>query len=97
MYNSSCYFVPVLFPCQLSVPFPYLLSFCFCFEAEKREKGSRSPLQDEAVDEDDYMSEDMRHVDRQAMERIRTIIHDFEPDLNNASQGSKDRSRKFLL
>ena len=43
------------------------------------------------------MSEDMRHVDRQAMERIRTIIHDFEPDLNNASQGSKDRSRKFLL
>lgn len=36
----------------------------------------------------------MRQIDRQAMERIKAIIHDFEPDLNNASHGSKDRSRK---
>lgn len=35
----------------------------------------------------------MRQMDRQAMERIRTIIHEFEPDLNNSSHGgSKDRS-----
>ncbi|KAK3922491.1 RNA-binding protein 25 [Frankliniella fusca] len=62
--------------------------------AEKREKRSSSPLQDEAADEDDYLSEEMRQADRQAMERIRTIMHEFEPDLNNASHGSKERSRK---
>lgn len=64
------------------------------YKAEKREKRSNSPLQDEAADEDDYLSEEMRQADRQAMERIRTIMHEFEPDLNNASHGSKDRSRK---
>lgn len=65
------------------------------YKAEKREKGSSgSPLQDEAADEDDYLSEDMRQFDRQAIERIKAIIHDFEPDLNNASHGSKERSRK---
>lgn len=74
-----------------------LLTIFFFDPAEKREKvTSGSPLQDEAADEDDYLSEDMRQVDSQAMDRIRTIIHDFEPDLNNASHSSKDRSRRFI-
>jgi len=42
------------------------------------------------------MNDEMRQMDQQALERIKSIMADYESDINNASQaGSKDRTSFF--
>lgn len=54
------------------------------FIDEKRKKaGSSSPLQDESVDEDDYMDDDMKATDKAALDRIAMILSDYENDIKN--------------
>uniref|UniRef100_A0A0A9XKH9 RNA-binding protein 25 n=2 Tax=Lygus hesperus TaxID=30085 RepID=A0A0A9XKH9_LYGHE len=54
------------------------------YKNEKRKKaGSRSPLQDETVDEDDYMDEEMKKADRAALERIAMILGDYDNEMKN--------------
>ncbi|KAJ9588357.1 hypothetical protein L9F63_018283, partial [Diploptera punctata] len=65
------------------------------YKAERRRKlRGRSPLQDEAADEDDYMDEAMKQSDKLATERIAATMEDYESDMNNYSgQANKDRTR----
>lgn len=66
------------------------------YKAERRRKlRGRSPLQDEAPDENDYIDEAMKHSDTLAMERITATMEDYESDMNNYSGplGKGDRSR----
>lgn len=54
------------------------------YKNEKRKKaGSSSPLQDESVDEDDYMDDDMKATDKAALDRIAMILSDYENDIKN--------------
>ncbi|XP_014290302.1 RNA-binding protein 25 isoform X2 [Halyomorpha halys] len=54
------------------------------YKNEKRKKaGSSSPLQDESVDEDDYMDDDMKATDKAALDRIAMILSDYENEIKN--------------
>lgn len=66
------------------------------YKAERRRKlRGRSPLQDEVVDEDDYMDETMKQADKATMDRIVSTIEDYESDMNNyAAQVAKAERAK---
>lgn len=67
---------------------------------EKRKKaGSSSPLQDESVDEDDYMDDDMKATDKAALDRIAMILSDYDNEMKNyvPPQAEEVKPSKYCL
>lgn len=55
----------------------------FLLDEKRKKTASSSPLQDESVDEDDYMDEDMKSSDKAALDRILMILNDYESEMKN--------------